>query len=450
MSNRHANGSGFLIGRNAEEESPLTRKILHAADIHLDSPLQKLGSYEGAPADQIRRASRHALENLVRLAVDEAVDLVVVAGDLYDGDWPDQNTGLFFVAQANKLVEAGIPLVVIRGNHDAANRMTSSLPLPRNPDGSEIMMRSDKVDLRLFESMGVAVHGRSFLNRVESDNLAATYPPPIGGMFNIGLLHTSLNGIEGHDPYAPCSPVELADKHYDYWALGHVHARGNHAIEGAAPVVFSGNLQGRHIRECGPKGCMIVEVDDRNRCELQFRELDVVRWQLCQMDVSQIRHLDEIHDRFQTWLSDTLPDCGERLLVVRVELVGATDLNHLLRRNQTQVMSSLQSIAVSHGRGKTWLEQLKIRCVEKASAASPVEMEGPLASLTAVIEQLKREDALPDLIQDELQALHKKLPPELTGDDPVLPLDDADWVAELLESASAEVLARLLQPEVDG
>jgi DNA repair exonuclease SbcCD nuclease subunit len=425
----------------------LTRKILHAADIHLDSPLQKLGSYEGAPADQIRRASRHALENLVRLAIDEAVDLVVIAGDLYDGDWPDQNTGLFFVAQASKLVDAGIPLVVIRGNHDAANRMTSSLPLPKNPDGSEIMMRADRVDLRSFESLGIAVHGRSFQNRVESENLAATYPAPIGGMFNVGLLHTGLTGIEGHDPYAPCTPAELADKRYDYWALGHIHMRGNHAIEGAAPVVFSGNLQGRHIRECGPKGCVIVDIDQRNRCQMRFHELDVVRWQLCQLDVSKISYSEEVFDLFQQWLNEHLPDAGHRLLVVRVELVGETELHHLLRRNQKRMMSSLQSIAVSHGQDQVWLEQLRVRCRGPVETQADVDLEGPLASLATVLDELKRQDDLSRLIKDELQSLNKKLPVELAGEDPALPLDDPEWMTDLLESAASEVLARLQQTE---
>ncbi len=240
----------------------MTRKILHAADIHLDSPLQKLGSYEGAPADQIRRASRRALENMVRLAIDEAVDLVLVAGDLYDGDWPDQNTGLFFVAQASRLVEAGIPIVVIRGNHDAANRMTSSLPLPKNPDGSEIMMRSDQVDLRQFESLGVAVHGRSFQSRAESDNLAAGYPSPISGMFNVGLLHTSLTGAEGHDPYAPCTPAQLADKRYDYWALGHIHARAESCDRGRSAGHVQRQSAGPPHPRVRPEGMR----DGRCRC----------------------------------------------------------------------------------------------------------------------------------------------------------------------------------------
>ena len=107
-------------------------KFIHAADIHLDSPLKGLEQYEGAPADEIRGATRRALENLVDLALRESVDFVLLAGDLYDGDWKDHNTGLFFVAQMARLREANIPVVAISGNHDAANKMTKSLRLPDN------------------------------------------------------------------------------------------------------------------------------------------------------------------------------------------------------------------------------------------------------------------------------------------------------------------------------
>ncbi len=423
----------------------MTRKILHAADIHLDSPLQKLGHYEGAPAEQIRRASRRAIENMVALAIDDRVDLVVIAGDLYDGDWPDQNTGLFFVSQARRIVDAGIPLVVIRGNHDAANRMTSSLPLPKNPDGSEIMMSADAVDLRSFESLGIAVHGRSFQNRAEFDNLAAGYPQPLAGMFNLGLLHTSLTGAEGHDPYSPCTPAQLADKQYDYWALGHVHARGSHEIQGAAPVVFSGNLQGRHIRELGPKGCVVVKIDERNRCATEFCELDVVRWEICRLDVSDLQHPDQVADRFQAWLAQAMPEAGSRLLVIRVELVGQTDLLHVLRRGLSSLQASLQAIAVTYGRDQVWLESVKLRCTMPADGRPAVDLEGPLESLTAVIDQMKREEGLHDILVEELSKLARKLPHELCGEDPALRLDDPEWTNELLEAAASEVMGRLQQ-----
>jgi len=97
--------------------------FLHAADIHLDSPLLKLEHYDGAPVEDLRQATRRALENLVELAVVESVDFVLIAGDLYDGDWKDYNTGLYFVSQMTRLREAGIPVYIIAGNHDAAIRV---------------------------------------------------------------------------------------------------------------------------------------------------------------------------------------------------------------------------------------------------------------------------------------------------------------------------------------
>jgi len=83
--------------------------FLHAADIHLDSPLRGLSHYEGAPPiEEIRGATRQALDNLVNFALEEKVNFVLVAGDLYDGDWQDFNTGLYFANQMCNLGEAGI------------------------------------------------------------------------------------------------------------------------------------------------------------------------------------------------------------------------------------------------------------------------------------------------------------------------------------------------------
>lgn len=378
---------------------------------------------------------------MVELAITQAVDLVVIAGDLYDGDWPDQNTGLFFVGQANRLVQAGIPLVVIRGNHDAANLMTSTLPLPKNPDGSEIMMQAERVDQRRFDSMGVVVHGRSFRTKAEKENLATDYPAPINGMFNLGLLHTSLTGAEGHDNYSPCTPAQLTDKNYDYWALGHIHTRGEHGLDGAAPIVFSGNIQGRHIRETGPKGCVIVDIDGTSQCTRTFHELDVVRWQMCTLNVSNMQHSDEVIDAFQLWLVDAIATAEGRLLVVRVELTGNTSLHHELHRRSNQLKASLQAITVSHGREQIWLEDLKVRTAPD-SQVPLLDMDGPLESLSIVSNQLRSDTDVASLVEQELRSLIKKLPIELDAEQ-TLPLGDAHWVAQLIESASAEVVGRL-------
>ncbi len=426
------------------------RRILHAADIHLDSPLQKLDAYEDAPVQQIRDASRRALSNMVDLAIDQEVDLVAIAGDLYDGDWPDQNTGLFFVKQASRLVKAGIRVAVIRGNHDAANRMTSTLPLPKNPDGSEILFDEKKVDCRIFEDIGVAVHGRSYRKRAETDDMVAAYPAPLGGLFNLGLLHTSLSGIEGHEPYAPCTATQLADKDYQYWALGHVHQRGEHQIDGAAPVVFSGNVQGRHIRESGAKGCVIIDIDSRNRCDMSFHTLDVVRWETCHIDASSLESEDELIDQFQAWLFEQLRVVDDRLLVARIRLAGPTRHYANWMRRAAAMESSLRAVAIDHGGGQVWLETLRMKTtppprLENVSSTDDVAVadEGAMQSVMAVISELKQNPELREHMEHEFADLLKKLPVELSGKDDLVDFESNDALTELIDEATATLVGRL-------
>ena len=132
-------------------------KFLHAADIHLDSPLLGLERYEGAPVEEIRGATRRALDNLVQLAMDEAVDFVLIAGDLYDGDWRDAGTGLYFVKQMARLREAKIPVYLIAGNHDAQNKMTRELRFPENVT----VFSSRRAGTVVIDDLSVAIHGQS-------------------------------------------------------------------------------------------------------------------------------------------------------------------------------------------------------------------------------------------------------------------------------------------------
>ena len=81
---------------------------------------------------------------------------MLIAGDLYDGDWKDYNTGLYFVSQVVKLRDAGIRTFLITGNHDAENKMTRSLPLPENPDKTQVMLSSRKAETIVLDDLGVA------------------------------------------------------------------------------------------------------------------------------------------------------------------------------------------------------------------------------------------------------------------------------------------------------
>jgi len=426
-------------------------KILHAADIHLDSPLQKLDRYDSVPADRIRGATRRALENLTQLAVDERVDLVVIAGDLYDGDWNDQDTGLFFVGQAAKLVDAGIPLLVIRGNHDAANQMTRSLPLPQNPDGSDIFLSHQQPETRRFDDLGIAVHGQSFQSRAETRNLAQAYPGPIPGMFNLGMLHTGLEGNTVHGNYAPCTPSDLTDKKFDYWALGHIHQFADHRIDDGPPIVFSGNIQGRHVGELGAKGCVLLDVQGDQSCRYRFAPLDVVRWQRCRIDASRMNQTDQVHDAFVDWLNQALANAEGRLVVGRVELTGHSPLHDTLNSNAERLRGELQSVSVIHGGDQFWLEDVRVRTRPPQSTAPSIDMRGPEESLSAVMRTLRDDPALGDVFQQSLEDLIKKLPPELQrdGGGATIATDDDEWCGDLLEAAAADVRHRLKQDVSD-
>ena len=163
-------------------------RFIHAADIHLDSPLRGLSAYENAPAEQLRNASREALKVLVNTAIEDKVSFVVFAGDLYDGDWRDYNTGIFFAAQMGRLAKVGIRAFVLYGNHDAESEMTKKLSLPDNV----VIFSSKSAQVHKIEELKVALHGQSFANRAVEENLAASYKSKVDDYFNIGVLHTAL------------------------------------------------------------------------------------------------------------------------------------------------------------------------------------------------------------------------------------------------------------------
>ncbi|HEX9619515.1 MAG TPA: DNA repair exonuclease, partial [Polyangiaceae bacterium] len=289
-----------------------TLRVLHAADLHLDSPLSGLDRYEGAPVERLRGATRRAFSNLVDFCVEEEVKLLLIAGDLYDGNWRDYSTGLFFVGEMARLREAGVRVVWIRGNHDAASKLTKHLRLPENV--RELPYRS--AGSVVFEDWGVAVHGRGYPEPHVTEDLVRDYPAPHSGLLNFGLLHTALDGRVGHEPYAPCSLRTLLDRGYDYWALGHVHTR--EVLHENPWVVFPGNLQGRQLRESGSKGATLISVDGASIARVEHVALDVVRWAFVAVDVAEAANPDDVLELVSRELARAAQEAEGRLVAARV------------------------------------------------------------------------------------------------------------------------------------
>ena len=411
-------------------------RFLHCADIHLDSPLRGLERYEGAPVEQVRGATRRAFENMVQCALREKVDFVVIAGDLYDGDWPDFNTGLFFAKGMAQLGESGIAVYVVRGNHDAASKLTRSLPLPKN-----VYLFPDKAPkTRTDDNLGLAVHGQSFATAAVFDDLAAGYPTAVPGYFNLGALHTSLTGRPGHDNYAPTTELILNSKGYDYWALGHVHAR---EIVSRDPwVVYPGNMQGRHIREQGTKGCELVTVENGS-ITTESVPLDVLRWSELAIDVTGIPDIDALLDRAAGDVRNELSKADGRIVGLRLRLQGAGAVHRVVSARPDVVAEQLRAVALDASGGNAWVEKVDLRIRPSLGVDRFVRGDDPVAILVREIKALTQDQGkLSSFANDALNELKLKLPVELSLDEG-LRLDATDVLKELLSEAEGELLARL-------
>ena len=415
-------------------------RFIHAADLHIDSPLRGLDGYEGAPVERLRGATRQALIGLVGLAIERRVDLVLLAGDVYDGNWNDFRTGLFFREQMLRLTRAGIRVFVVKGNHDAASQITRQLPAI---DGVHEFnsARSETVEL---PELGVAIHGRSFPNRAVPEDLLPQYPAPLPGLFNIGLLHTSLTGREGHDPYAPTSVEALVNKGYDYFALGHVHAR--EVVRESAPrIVFPGNLQGRHARETGAKGCELVTVEGGALVSTEFVPLDVVRWHQLRLDVGGLENLDALARRFRERAASIVEEARDRLHAMRVLLHGESQLHRLEAGQPGTLAAAIRAAALDLDETEAWVEEVRLDLrspLDRAAAALRADAVGEVVRLVDALAADPTQ--LAAWIRSSLAELGT-LPSALADADPANL--DAPAMRALLADAEATVLARLAEPQ---
>ncbi len=417
-----------------------TFTFLHAADLHLDSPLKGLESYPDAPVEQIRNASRRALDNLVDLAVEEEAAFVLLSGDVFDGPWRDFNTALFFAQRMGRLREAGIRVFLVTGNHDAASTISKNLS---PPDNVRILRQSAPETIHL-QDLGVSIVGQGYAQRDVREDLAAGYPPAQPGCCTIGLLHTALTGRAGHESYAPTRPETLAAKGYAYWALGHVHQR---EIVSRDPwIVFPGAVQGRHIREDGPKGCCLVRVEDGRIKEVKHQDLDVLRWRLCPIDLGGCDCAEHLWTAVRQELEAALDAAEGRPVAVRLELSGRSPLHTWLHDQAQLIEEECRTRAV--GLGDIWLEQIRLHTRPLYESAAGLDPDAPLARLLQTIQDLHLPNACQDQVP-ELADLLSKLPPEIHGSEAGFDLDDPEGLRQLQDDVKELLLGRLLRQE-DG
>jgi DNA repair exonuclease SbcCD nuclease subunit len=397
-------------------------RFVHSADVHLDSPLRSLALRDPALGALIGNATRQAFVRIIDLCLEEQVDALVLAGDLYDGDQTSMKTARFFAAQLRRLDEAGIRVFIVRGNHDALSRITKELTLPEG-----VTVFGGRAETILPERAGegppVAIHGLSFAQPRAPESLVAKYRPRVDGAVNIGILHTSLAGAPGHDNYAPCSIAELEATGFDYWALGHVHKRS--VVQGKATIVMPGMPQGRDINEAGPKSATLVTVTDTGGIEIEERRTSIAQFERVSFDVSGIEDWRDLIAAFETSIERARAATVSDHLVARINVSGLTSMAWRLRADRDLLKTEMEERASVVG--DCWIEQVDIECTPPGEMSDApdnpiIEMrrlirdtvvasEGFVAHVAAIAEELRAQ--LPrecrDLLGEDEAAFHARL-----------------------------------------
>ena len=304
--------------------------FVHAADIHLDSPLRSLAMRNPELAELVGNATRQAFVRVIDLCLREQVDALLLAGDLYDGEQTSMKTARFLADQVRRLHEADIRVFIIRGNHDAVSQITKELVFPETV--KVFSGRAEAVAIeRTQADFPVVIHGLSFAEPQAPESLVGKYKPAVEGALNIGILHTSLTGSSGHNPYAPCSLADLQATGFHYWALGHIHKRS--VVEGKCTVVMPGMPQGRDINESGVKSVSLVTVADDLSIRVEQRFTSVAQFERVELNTSDIGDWPVLAREIGKALERARADAASDHLVARVHLTGTSPLAWRMRRD---------------------------------------------------------------------------------------------------------------------
>jgi exonuclease SbcD len=400
----------------------MTFRFLHTADIHLDSPLRSLALRDPALAGLVGLATRQGFSRIVDLALSEAVDALLIAGDLYDGEQTSMKTARFIAEEFQRLDAAGIRVFLIRGNHDAMARISRELTFP--PNVKLFGGRAEAISIeRAPGDVPIVIHGLSFQERHAPESLLPKFRPPVADAVNIGMLHTSLAGAAGHDLYAPCSLADLQGANMHYWALGHVHQRAVYPASpgsGGALVVMPGMPQGRDINEAGAKSATLVTVGNDRRITIEERLTSIAEFARISVDLAGIAEWPEALGVLAGAMKAARQGAASEHLLLRVKITGATPLAFRLRRDADLLAAELAFRG--EGLGNCWIEKIELEC-ETMRAQEEITGD-PVAELHALVSgEILGSEAYRAAARELVEGLHGDLPPEIRA---MLGADEAE------------------------
>jgi DNA repair exonuclease SbcCD nuclease subunit len=266
----------------------------------------------------------------------------------------------------------------------------------------------------------------------------------VPGWINIGVLHTALEGYAEHARYAPCTLAELSAKGYDYWALGHVH---EYALLQREPwVVFPGNLQGRHSRETGPRGAVLVSADETGIIALERLIVDVLRWERVEVDVGPAHDLAGVVGLAGRALEALLGSRADRATTaVRLVLGGRSAAHGELFGLEAQLREEILALAAALGGDRLWIEKVRIETLPAIDAQQISARADAIADLQALLAQVPQDEAFTRSLAADLQQLTARAPLELNEAVPAFKAIRAGEVDAIVGAVIPGLLAHLAQ-----
>lgn len=266
-----------------------TIKFIHTADLHLDSPFKGLNHLPAPIFEKLTESTFSAFHSIIELAIHEHVDFVLIAGDLFDNNIRSLKAQISLRKGFEKLAKADIYVYVIHGNHDHLGGSWAQISWPEN-----VHFFSKDVEMRPFiknEKTLAHIYGFSYPKRAVTENMVKYFNKTEGALYHIAMLHGNLEGKEEHDPYAPFTVQQLLEKKFDYWALGHIHKQ--QLLHKNPYIIYPGNIQGRHKKETGEKGCFIVEAK-KAEMKLRFVPCSSIIWETIPIAIDGLETVDEL------------------------------------------------------------------------------------------------------------------------------------------------------------
>jgi DNA repair exonuclease SbcCD nuclease subunit len=303
-------------------------RFVHAADLHLGAPFSGVDASDARVQAALVASIPQSLDRIVALCLEEKVDFLLLAGDVYNGGDKSTPARFRFRAAMQRLADAAIPVYIARGNHDPADAWSSGPALP----ATVRYFSTAEVEAVTVERDGevlCTLYGRGYEHAAEKRDLAAGFRRSERDGIAVGVLHANVGGREGYLDYAPASMDTLRGARMDYWALGHIHKP---EILSASPmIVYAGSPQGLNPKETGDHGCYLVEVGSSG-AKVEFRPLCSIVWSRSVVDASKCTDAEDVRDLLRGACEEMRADAGGRPAIARIEMTGRSEAHEALVR----------------------------------------------------------------------------------------------------------------------